>query len=120
MRKLVTAAALGLVMTISLAGCGDDDGGSDEPDTGVDGGVDDGVDGGDAGEVDGDDLVAVFLSGSGLTPDIMSDAEHDCMNAELDAVYPDGFPEGFREDQEVTEEVSDAVDAAAEACDVVL
>jgi len=113
---------IGVVVAVLLTGCGDD-GGSDDADLGV-GDVGTGEDYGTSPSApsapDGDDLLAVYLSGSGLNPDIVSDAEHDCMNSELLATYPDGFPDGFRQDSAVTEEVVETVDAAAEACDVVL
>lgn len=114
MRTRTSVGAAGLLLALTVSGCGGDDGGDAGAET--DAGGDGTASSTDA--PDGDDLLAEYLAGSGLSPDIMSGGESDCMNRELREAFPDGFPDGFREDQAVTEEVVKAVDEAAEACDV--
>ena len=74
----------------------------------------DSADAGSSGGDGGDDILADFLAGSGLTTDIVTDEQHECMNAELRPLYPDGLPDPL------ADEDIDAVDAAAETCDVSL
>ncbi|MFC6286236.1 hypothetical protein ACFP3Q_08040 [Nocardioides sp. GCM10027113] len=116
MRTRTSVGTAGLLLALALSGCGGDDSGDAGAET--DAGGDSAASSTDA--PDGDDLLGEYLAGSGLSPDIMSGGESDCMNRELREAFPDGFPDGFREDQAATEEVIEAVDAAAEACDVVL
>lgn len=67
----------------------------------------------------GDDLIGDVLSRYGLSSEILSFEDRDCMNAELASVFPDGVPDDFAVSPEFQEEL-DAVDAAADACDVQL
>ena len=119
MRRTMSFPAVCTALLLCFSACGDDsDAADDQPNAAEDvtpGSSDSVADSGGADDgAAGDDILADYLEGSGLTTDIVSDEEHECMNAELRPRYPDGLPENL------SEEDIDAVDAAAEACNVTL